>query len=71
MKQQKLADYLVEGIPGSESLMSLIDNNANQINSSSFPDHQLLIFDDLLCDIVSRKEDLMQTLFTVYSYHKN
>ena len=70
MKLQKLVDYFVEGIPDHESLMSMIDNNAHQSNSSSFPDHQLLIFDDLLCDIVSRKDDLMQKLFTVYSNHK-
>ena len=70
MKLQILVDYFVEDIPDHESLMSMIDNNANQSNSSSFPDHQLLIFDDLLCDIVSRKDDLMQKLFTVYSNHK-
>ena len=33
-------------------------------------DHQLLIIDDLLCNIVSRKDDLMQKLFTVYSNQK-
>ena len=70
MKLQKLVDYFVEGIPDHESLMSMIDNNAHQSNSSSFPDHQLLIFDDLLCDIVSRKDDLIQKLFTIYSNHK-
>ena len=70
MKLQKLVDYFVEGILYHESLMSLIDNNAHQSNSSSFSDHQLLIFDDLLCDIVSRKDDLMQKVFTVYSNHK-
>ena len=48
----------------------MIDNNAHQSNSSSFLDHKLLIFDDLLCDIVSRKDDLMQKLFTVYSNHQ-
>ena len=48
----------------------MIDNNAHQSNSSSFPDHQLLIFDDLLCDIVSRKDDIMQKLSTVCSNHK-
>ena len=67
MKLQKLVDYFTEGIPDHESLMSLIDNNT-QLNKS--PNHQLLIFDDLLCDIVSRKDDLMQKLFTVYSNHK-
>ena len=67
MKLHKLVDYFIEGIPDHESLMSLIDNNT-QWNKS--PNHQLLIFDDLLCDIVSRKDDLMQKLFTVYSNHK-
>ena len=47
MKLQKLVDYIVESIPDHESLMSMIDNNVPQSNSSSFPDHQLLIFDDL------------------------
>jgi len=70
MKLQKLVDYFIEGIPDHESLMSMIDNNAQLSKSSTFPDHQLLIFDDLLCDIVSRKDDLMQKLFTVYSNHK-
>ena len=46
------------------------DNNAHQSNSSSFPNHQLLIFDDLLCDLVSRKDDLTQKVFTVNSNHK-
>ena len=57
-------------MPDHESMMSMIDNNSQLSKSSSFPDHQLLIFDDLLCDIVSRKDDLMQKLFTVYSNHK-
>ena len=55
MKLQKLVDYFIEGIPDHESLMSMIDYNAHLSKSSSFPDHQLLIFDDLLCDIVSKK----------------
>ena len=50
--------------------MSMIDNNAQLSKSSTIPDHQLLILNDLLCDIVSRKDDLMQKLFTVYSNHK-
>ena len=70
MKSQKLVDHFIEGIPDQESLLSMIDNNAHISKSSSFPDHQLLIFDDLLCDIVSRKDNLMQKLFTVYSNHK-
>ena len=70
MKLQKLVDFFIEGIPDHESMMSMIDNNSQLSKSSSFPDHQLLIFDDLLCDIVSRKDDLMQKLFTVYSNHK-
>ena len=70
MKLQKLVDYFIEGIPDHDSMMSMIDNNSQLSKSSSFPDHQLLIFDDLLCNIVSRKDDLMQKLFTVYSNHK-
>ena len=70
MMLQKLINYFVEGIPDHESWMPMIDNNAHQSNSSSFTDHQFLVFDDLLCNIVSRKDDLMQTLFTVYSNHK-
>ena len=50
--------------------MMMIDSNSHLSGSLSFPDHQLLIFDDLLCDIVSRKDNLMQKLFTVYSNHK-
>ena len=67
MELKKLVEYFVEGVLDHESLMSMIDNNAHQNNSSSFTDHQLLIFDDPLCDIISRKDDLMQKLFTVYS----
>ena len=70
MKTQKLVDDFIEGIPDQETLMSMIDNSSHSSGSLSFPEHQLLIFDDLLCDIVSRKDDLMQKLFTVYSNHK-
>ena len=70
MKDQKLVDHFIEGIPDQESLMSMIDNSSHTSGSLSYPDHQLLIFDDLLCDIISRKDDLMQKLFTVYSNHK-
>ena len=45
----------------------MIDNNAHLSKSSSFPDHQLLILDNLLCDVVSKKYDLMQKRCTVYS----
>ena len=71
MKLHKLVDYFIEGIPDHESLMTLIDNNSQWNKSLSNPVHQLLIFDDLLCDIVTRKDDKMQKLFTVYSNHKN
>ena len=64
MKTQKLVDDFIEGIPDQETLMSMIDNSSHSSGSLSFPEHQLLIFDDLLCDIVSRKDDLMQKLFT-------
>lgn len=70
MKNQKLVDHFIEGIPDHESLMSMIDSSTHTSGSLSYPDHQLLIFDDLLCDIISRKDDLMQKLFTVYSNHK-
>ena len=70
MKNQKLVDHFIEGIPDQESLMSMIDSSSNTSGSLSYPAHQLLIFDDLLCDIISRKDDLMQKLFTVYSNHK-
>ena len=67
---KNLLIIFVEDIPDHKSLMSMIDNNAHQSNSSSFPDHQFWIFDALLYYIVSRKYDLMQKLFTVYSNHK-
>ena len=70
MKTQNLVDNFIEGIPDEETLMMMIDSNSHLSGSLSFPDHQLLIFDDLLCDIVSRKDNLMQKLFTVYSNHK-
>ena len=55
MKLQKLVDYFLEGIPDHDGLMSMIDNNTHYSRSSSFPDQQLVIFDDLLCDIVQEK----------------
>ena len=70
MKTQNLVDNFIEGIPDEETLMMMIDRSSHLSGSLSFPDHQLLIFDDLLCDIVSRKDNLMQKLFTVYSNHK-
>ena len=70
MKTQNLVDNFIEGIPDEETLMMMIDSSSHLSGSLSFPDHQLLIFDDLLCDIVSRKDNLMQKLFTVYSNHK-
>ena len=70
MKIQKLGDYFIEGIPDQERLMSMIDNSSHSSGSLSFSEHQLLISYDLLCNIVSRKDDLMQKLFTVYSNHK-
>ena len=70
MTTQRLLDCFIEGIPDQETLMSMIDNSLHSSGSLSFPEHQLLVFDDLLCDIVSRKDDLMQKLFTVYSNHK-
>ena len=60
MKLQKLVDYFIEGIPDHDSVISMIDNNSQLSKSSSFPYHHVLIFDDLLCDIVSRKGHLMQ-----------
>ena len=59
MKLHKLVDYFIEFIPDHESLMTLIDNNSQWHKSLSNPVNQLLILDDLLCDIVTRKDDLM------------
>ena len=70
MTNQKLVDHFIEGIPDHESLMSMIDSSSNTSGSLSYLDHLFSIFDDLFCDIISRKDDLMQKLFTVYSNHK-
>ena len=60
MKTQKLLDYAIEGISDQETLLSMIDNSSHSRGSLSPPENQILICDDLLCDIVSRKDDLMQ-----------
>ena len=60
MKTQNLVDNFIEVILDEETLMMMIDSSSHLSGSLSFPDHQLLIFDDLLCEIVSRKDDLMQ-----------
>ena len=70
MKTQNLVDHFIEGISDEETLMMMIDSSSNLSGSLSFPDHQPLIFDDLLCEIVSRNDNLIQKLFTVYSNHK-
>ena len=70
MKTQNLVDNFIEGIPDEETLMMMIDSSSHLSGSLSFPDHQLLIFDDLLCEILSRKDNLMQKLFTVHSNHE-
>merc|ERR1712016_324229 len=51
--------------------MTLRDNNSQWNKPLSNPVQQLFIFGDILCDIVTKKDDLMQKLFTVYSNHKN
>ena len=67
---KKILKYFVEGLSNHESLMSMIDNDAHKNISTSLPDHQLLIFDDLLCEIGLRTDNLIQKLFTTYSNHK-
>ena len=53
MKTQNLVDNFIESIPDEETLiMMMIDNSSHLSGSLSFPEHQILIFDDLLCDIV-------------------
>lgn len=47
--------------------MSIIENNTRYSNSFSLSERQWLMFDDLLCDIVSRKDGLMQKLSSVYT----
>ena len=39
MKDQKLVDHFIEGIPDQESLMSMIDNSSHTSGSLSYPDH--------------------------------
>ena len=56
---------------GQEKLQDTQYNNTHQNDASSFLDHKLLIFDDLMCDIISRKDELMQKQFTVNCTHKN
>ncbi len=68
MKSRKLVDNFVEGIPDMDTLMSMVDYNSS---SSLTSKHQLLIFDDLLSEIVSRKDNLMSKLMTVFGHHKN
>ena len=70
MKTRKLVDNFIEGIPDIDTLMSMIDYNVLSAPSSSL-NHQLLIFDDLLSEIVSRKDTLMSQLMTVLGHHKN
>ena len=70
MKLQKLVDNFIEGIPDNENFLAFIDSNSSS-KFSTFPNHQLLIFDDLLSDIVARKDNLLQQLFTILGHHKN
>lgn len=69
VKLQELVGDFLEGIPDHESLISIIDNNTHQSNYSLLPDHQFLVFEYLLCDLVSTKDDLMLKLFKVYANH--
>ena len=70
MKFHNFFDHFIEGTPDQQSVLSMIDNNAHTSKSSAFQDHQLFIVDDLLCDIVTRKEKVNKKLFTVYSNYK-
>ena len=70
MKTRKLVDNFIDGIPDIDTLMSIIDYNTLSSPSLSSK-HQLLIFDDLLSEIVSRKDHLMSQLMTVLGHHKN
>ena len=67
MKTRKLVDNFIEGIPDMDTLMTMIDFT----NHSSSSKHQLLIFDDLLSELISRKDNLMSKLMTVLGHHKN
>ena len=70
MKVQKLVDNFIQGIPDNDSLVQNIDSIGSR-KSLKVETHQLLIFDDLLSEIVSRKDNLMSQLMTVYGHHKN
>ena len=63
MKTRKLVDNFIEGIPDIDTLMSMVEYN-------DLSGHQLLIFDDLLSEIISRKDNLMSQLMTVLGHHK-
>ena len=63
MQTRKLVDNFIEGVPDMDTLMSMIEYN-------DLSGHQLLIFDDLLSEIVSRKDNLMSQLMTVLGHHK-
>ena len=70
MKSRKLVDNFIEGIPDIDELMTMLDYNSSSSKSLS-TSHQLLIFDDLLPEIISRKDNLMSQLMTVFGHHKN
>ena len=70
MKSRKLVDNFIQGIPDIDELMTMLDYNSSSSKSLS-TSHQLLIFDDLLPEIVSRKDNLMSQLMTVFGHHKN
>ena len=63
MKTRKLVDNFIEGVPDIDTLMSMVEYN-------DLSGHQLLIFDDLLSEIISRKDNLMSQLMTVLGHHK-
>ena len=66
LKELKLVDKFIRGIPPQEELMAILSDTGIQHYTSK--PHQLLIFDDLVSEI---QDDLMSKLFTVYGHHRN
>ena len=53
-----------------ETIMELIETHSAS-KSSEFPNHQLLLFDDLLAELLTKKDSILPKLFTVLGHHKN
>jgi len=69
MKELKLVDNFINGIPNRDELLSIVNEESN--DDSVNPTHQLLVFDDLMISIARRKDDLMSQLMTIFGHHKN